>query len=68
MHHRVKKVKDAEKPGGRSSCVYCAIEYALDKQKGKKVTFDKAVKRTDMVCEYCNEPLCKAHFEPFHQA
>ena len=68
MHHRVKKVKDAKTPGGRSSCVYCAIEYALDKQKGKKVTFDKAVKRTDMVCEYCNEPLCKAHFEPFHQA
>ena len=68
LHHRVKRVKDAEKPGGRFLCVHCAIEYALKKRKGEKVTIDSAVKRTDIICGYCIEPLCKAHFKPFHQA
>ena len=60
LHRRVKG-----NVASRSSCVYCAWLYSQNKNDGDK-NWTKTVKRTNQMCYYCNEYLCKEHFDIFH--
>ena len=71
LHNRVISARRT-KPG---VCVYCAYLFAKEKEAGNKLNYDRSVKRTAMVCEYCTTHsstntkcfLCKDHFKIFHE-
>ena len=58
-----KRVSDGS--GVRARCVYCSWQYN-HKDKAKRGEWTKVVKRTSMVCYYCNTFLCVEHFDIFH--
>ena len=61
LHRRVKG-----KVHSRSSCVYCAMLYKQKENDGTEIWW-KSVKRTNQMCYYCNEYLCRDHFDLFHE-
>ena len=58
-----KQVSDGS--GTRERCVYCSWLYN-QAHKDKRGDWSKAVRRTSMVCYYCNTFLCVDHFDIFH--
>ena len=65
LHYRV---PIAPSTASKKSCIYCSMLLQVRKNKGEKVTWDKAVKRTNKKCIYCNVILCADHFDEFHLA
>lgn len=68
MHFRTKS-------SVQGTCIMCAMYFARKKKDnpGIKVSWDKEVKRTALVCAVCSTTankcfLCKAHFPAFHDA
>ena len=63
--------KDPNKPG---ACIYCSYLFMQKKEQGEDQNYDRVVKRTSMVCQYCSTKssttrptfLCKEHFDIFH--
>ena len=52
---------------GRPGCEFCKFMWKTKKYYGRETgTFDKDVKRTTLGCLHCDVPLCKNHFNIFH--
>ena len=62
-----KHIRYIPKGATRSACVYCSIQFARKKEKDPKLEYQKEVKRTRHICSYCQEYLCKNHFDVFHE-
>ena len=62
-----KHIRYIPKGATRSACVYCSIQFAREKEKDPKLEYQKEVKRTRHICSYCQEYLCKNHFDVFHE-